>query len=130
MNWFRRFMMVMYGGDQLSMVLIIFSAILTLIAQLAQLRLLAFIGYVPLGIAVFRMLSRNTSKRSMENYKFAIRMSPVYSWFKKEQNRFRDRKTHKYYTCPKCRQSLRVPKGKGKIIITCPKCKTEFPQRT
>ncbi|HEX7714417.1 MAG TPA: hypothetical protein VF531_10365 [Bacillota bacterium] len=130
MNWFRRFMMGRYGGDQLSMVLIIFSAILTLIAQLAQLRLLAFIGYVPLGIAVFRMLSRNTSKRSMENYKFAIRMSPVYSWFKKEQNRFRDRKTHKYYTCPKCRQSLRVPKGKGKIIITCPKCKTEFPQRT
>ena len=117
MNWFRRFMMGRYGGDQLSMVLIIFSAILTLIAQLAQLRLLAFIGYVPLGIAVFRMLSRNTSKRSMENYKFAIRMSPVYSWFKKEQNRFRDRKTHKYYTCPKCRQSLRVPKGKGKIII-------------
>ena len=130
MNWIRRFMMGMYGGDQLSMVLIIFAAILTLIAQLAQLRLLAFIGYVPLGIAVFRMLSRNTSKRSMENYKFAIRMSPVYSWFKKEQNRFRDRKTHKYYTCPKCRQSLRVPKGKGKIIITCPKCKTEFPQRT
>lgn len=130
MNWLRRFMAGRYGGDQLSMVLLIFSALLTFTAELTNLPLLAFIGYVPLGIAIFRILSRNTAKRSMENYKFAILMSPVYSWLKKMQRRLKGAKTHRYFTCPNCKQSLRLPKGKGKIIIICPKCKTEFKGRT
>lgn len=130
MNWLRRFMIGRYGGDQLSMALLIFSALLTLTAQSTSFPPLTFISYLPLGIAIFRILSRNTAKRSMENYKFAMLMSPVYSWFMKMQNRFKDRKTHKYFTCPNCKQSLRLPKGKGKIIISCPKCKTEFKGKT
>jgi ribosomal protein L37AE/L43A len=66
----------------------------------------------------------------MENYKFAILMSPVYSWLKKTRNRLKDAKTHRYFSCPNCKQSLRLPKGKGKIIIICPKCKTEFKGKT
>ncbi|MGE5605938.1 MAG: hypothetical protein ACM3YE_09625 [Bacteroidota bacterium] len=130
MRWLRKFMTGRYGGDQLSMVLIIFSALIDLIAELTKLPLLALIGYIPLGVAIFRMLSRNTAKRGLENYKFAMMISPAYSWFKKTQNRLKDAKTHRYFTCPNCRQSLRVPKGKGKIIITCPKCQTEFPKKT
>lgn len=130
MNWLKKFMMGRYGGDQLSMVMLIFSALLTLTAELTDLPLLTFISYVPFGIVVFRMLSRNTTKRSMENYKFAILISPVYSWFKKTQGRFKDAKTHRYFICPNCKQSLRLPKGKGKIIIICPKCKTEFKEKT
>ncbi|HBE80474.1 MAG TPA: hypothetical protein DDW65_22225 [Firmicutes bacterium] len=126
MNWFKKFMMGRYGGDQLSVVLILLSAILTLTADFAKVPLLALIGYVPLGIALFRMLSKNTSKRGMENYKFAIFISPVYSWFHKTGERLGNVKTHRYFTCPNCKQSLRVPRGKGKITITCPKCKTEF----
>ena len=126
MNWFKKFMMGRYGGDQLSVFLILFSAILTLTAEFAKIPLLAGIGYIPLGIALFRMLSRNVSKRSMENYKFAILISPVYSWFHKAGERLQNIKTHRYYTCPNCKQSLRVPRGKGKIVITCPKCKKEF----
>ena len=130
MNWLRRFMTGRYGGDQLSIILVVFSAFLTLTAEFTKVSLLALIGYVPLGIAVFRMLSRNTSKRSMENYKFAMLISPIYSWFHKTQEHLKNAKTHSYFTCPNCKQSLRVPKGKGKIIITCPKCKTEFKQKT
>jgi hypothetical protein len=130
MNWLRRFMIGRHGGDQLSMALLICSALLTLTAELTRLPLLTFIGYVPLGIYIFRMLSRNISKRSMENYKFAMLISPVYSWFKKVQNRFKDAKAHRYFICPNCKTKLRVPKGKGKIIITCPKCKTEFAKKT
>jgi ribosomal protein L37AE/L43A len=57
-------------------------------------------------------------------------MSPVYSKIKKAQYRFTDAKTHRYFKCPDCKTKLRVPKHKGKIIITCPKCKTEFKRKT
>lgn len=130
MNWLKKFLIGRYGGDQLSMVLLILSMLLTLTGQLTKIPLLSFIGYVPLGISIFRMFSKNTSKRSMENYKFAILISPVYSWFKKTQKYAKDVKTHRYFKCPNCKLKLRLPKGKGKIIITCPKCKTKFTKNT
>ncbi len=130
MNWLRRFMMGRYGTDQLSTALLILSILLTWIARFANLPLLALIGYVPLGLCIYRMLSKDISKRSMENYRFAILMSPIYSMLKKAQYRFMDAKTHRYFKCPDCKTKLRVPKHKGKIIITCPKCKTEFIRKT
>ncbi|MGI6066012.1 MAG: hypothetical protein ACOYI2_05925 [Bacillota bacterium] len=130
MNWLQKFMMGRYGGDQLSLFLLIVSILLTLISQLTGLLLLSFIAYGFLGIAVFRMLSRDTAKRSMENYKFSILISPVYSWFKKTQTRIQESKTHKFYKCPECKATLRLPKGKGKIKITCPKCNHQFVKKT
>lgn len=130
MDWLRRFMMGRYGGDQLSLALIIFSVLLSLIAQIIRIPVLGFISYIPLCISIYRILSRDTSRRSMENYKFAMFMSPVYSWFKKTHYHIVDSKTHRYFKCPNCKAKLRVPKGKGKIVITCPICKTEFRERT
>jgi len=130
MNWLRRFMAGRYGGDQLSLALFLLSVLVTFVAQLARLPLLTIVGYVPLGFGIFRMLSRNIRKRSMENYKFSMLMSPVYAWFRKTQRRIADSKTHKYLKCPNCKAELRVPRGKGKLIITCPKCKTEFKSKS
>jgi uncharacterized paraquat-inducible protein A len=130
MNWLKNFMSGRHGSDQLSMALLIFSVILTFVAKLVNLPLLALLSYIPLGICLFRMLSKNNSKRSMENYKFAILISPIYSWLKKTQKHAMDSKTHRFFKCPSCNAKLRLPKGKGKIIITCPKCKTEFAKRT
>jgi len=130
MNWFRKFMAGRYGGDQLSIGLIILSLLLSIIARITNISFLVLLSYIPLGISIYRMFSKNIRKRSMENYKFAMKMSPIYSRFKKLQNRIRDRKTHKFYKCPNCKTKLRLPKGKGKIIITCPKCKTKFEKRT
>lgn len=72
------------------------------------------------------MFSRNVYKRSGENTKFLRMTYPVTSRFKSWKNRWRDRKTHKYLKCPHCKQQLRVPKGKGEITVTCPKCHTKF----
>lgn len=130
MNWLKKVMAGRYGGDQLSIVLLVFSILLTLIGQLVKIPLISLIGYIPLGISIFRMFSKDISKRRMENYKFAMFVSPVYSWFKKTENRFKDRKTHRYFKCPNCNSKLRLPKGKGKITITCPKCNTKFNKRT
>ena len=130
MDWLKRFMMGRYGGDQLSVVLLVLSIFLTILARLINLPLLAVIAYIPLVICIYRMFSRDISKRSMENYKFAMLVSPLYSWFKKTQQRVKDTKTHKYFKCQNCKTTLRVPKGKGKIIITCPKCKIQFTKKT
>jgi hypothetical protein len=130
MNGLQKFMMGRYGRDQLSIALLVFSLLLTWTGTLTRLPVLTLISYIILGICIFRMLSRNVNKRSIENYKFNMLISPVYSWFKKKQKHAVDAKTHRYFECPSCKTNLRVPKGKGNIVITCPKCKTELKKRT
>lgn len=115
-----------YGVDQLSVALLVFSVLLTAAARVAGLPLLIYISYLPLALCIYRMLSRDINRRRMENYKFSMLVSPVYSWLRKMQMRVAQRKTHKFFTCPVCKAHLRLPRGKGKVIITCPKCKTEF----
>ena len=130
MNWLKRFMDGRYGGDQLSIFLIILSGLLTLIGRVTRFMPLIFLAYILLGISFFRGFSKNISKRSMENYKFTIFMSPVYSWFKKTEKSVKELKTHRRFKCPNCKSKLRIPRGKGKVKITCPKCKTKFNKRS
>lgn len=130
MNWLTRFMMGRYGSDQLGVALLILSMLANLTAGITRYVFFAFVGYLLLGLCLFRMLSRDFSKRSMENYKFTLFLGLVYKKIKAIQYRIKDTKTHRYFKCPQCKITLRVPKGKGKIIITCPQCKTEFTRRT
>lgn len=130
MNWLKKFMYGRYGSDQLSLALLIFSILLTFIARIARLPLLSLFSYIPLGLCIFRMLSRNINKRSMENYKFSMLISPVYAWFVKTRRRLAELKTRKFLKCPQCKAELRLPKGKGRIIVTCPKCRNEFMTKT
>lgn len=130
MEKFRKFMYGRNGGDQLSNALLILSLVLTFGGSLTKISWLSTIGYIPLGLSLFRVFSKDVSKRRMENYKFAMFLSPIYSRFKNTQKRVEDSKTHKYYRCPNCKQQLRVPKGKGKIVVTCTKCGTKFNKKT
>lgn len=130
MNWLNKFMAGRYGSDQLSIALLILAAIITSIGSLTKISLLAYLSYIPLGLCFYRMLSKNETKRRMENYKFSILMSPIYSWSKKKLNIVKDSKTHRYFKCPYCKAQLRLPKGKGKIKISCPVCKKEFVKKT
>ena len=119
---YRRFMQGRYGGDKLNIALVwvAFGAYiisLFLPFAVADLVLMA-IYYGLLGWAIFRMLSRNTYKRYRENRKYLQLLERV-----------KDRQ-HKYFDCPRCRQQVRVPRGKGKIAITCPKCKEKFVKKT
>ena len=122
-QWFRWFMTGRYGTDKLNMALLIAALALCFLptvlalfgAALPMLNLLlALASYGLTGFAIFRCFSRNTYKRYEENRKF-LRI-----W-----ERLKDRQ-HKYFDCPRCRQPVRVPRGKGKIAITCPKCKEKF----
>ncbi len=83
----------------------------------------SLITYGLMVYAYFRILSKKVYKRTQENKKYlgAINMT---------KTRWKQRKTHKFYRCPKCKTWLRVPKGRGKITITCVKCSTKFDKRT
>lgn len=85
--------------------------------------LISFVSYGLMIYAYFRILSKNVYKRRKENKKYlgAINMT---------KTRWKQRKTHKFYRCPKCKTWLRVPKGRGKITITCVKCSTKFDKKT
>lgn len=130
MDRFRQWMAGRYGTDQLTFFLLFFYVILYFIAQLTRLPFLAWIALVPFILCIYRMFSRNTSQRYRENMAFMKLWNPVTAWFRRIRTGMIDRKTYKYYKCPNCSNKLRVPKGKGKIQITCPVCKTEFIRKT
>lgn len=119
-----------YGIDQLYNAMVITSIVLTLISGITKWRFLSTLGLVIILFAIFRVFSKNTSKRYQENMKFLQWWNPIRSKWRGTINRIKGSKTHKYLKCPGCRQDLRVPRGKGKISITCPKCKTKFETRS
>lgn len=84
------------------------------------------VGLAAIIYTYFRMLSRNIQKRYAENQKYLSMTAKIRQWFRKEKNMMEQRKTHHIYTCPNCGQKIRIPRGKGKIEIDCPKCHTKF----
>lgn len=130
MNWLKKFMYGRNGVDQLSIALLIAYLPVTLVAQLSRIKLFDLLALALLFVCYFRIFSRNIAKRSQENQKFLVKWYPVRNWFKLKFYRIKDRKIHRYFKCPSCKQKVRVPKGKGKIHISCPQCKTSFIKRT
>lgn len=111
---FIRFMYGRYGPDQLNTALLILGAVLTVLGWLCATPVVTFLSYIPLTLVILRMFSRNISRRRKENQKFV-------QFF----TRLRDRES-RYFSCPKCGQTVRVPRGRGKINIHCPRCGNQF----
>ena len=115
-------MMGRYGTDRLNMVILgvgLFASLASIwiTSPLADI-ICVFLSYAMMIWAICRSLSRNTYKRYQENRKFLQLVG-----------RIKDR-DNRYFDCPKCRQMVRVPRGKGKISITCPRCREKFVKKT
>ena len=135
MNWLRRFMYGRYGNDQLSTFLFVFYLILVVFQMIfrnsAAGRVLMLLSYVVVLAYFFRCFSKNIYKRQRENQRFLQLWNPVRNYFKYWKRKIQERNsTKKLFRCPKCHQTIRVPRGKGKIAITCTKCRSEFVKRT
>ncbi len=128
-NAIQRFMYGRYGNDQFGFFLLGLSVVLSLLASLFDLGLLNLLAEVAIIYALFRMFSRNTYKRREENAKFMRRFNPFLKWFRLQQTMRKD-KAHRYFKCPNCSQYLRVPRGKGKITVTCRSCKASFQEKS
>ena len=118
-----------YGVDTLNQVLMITCILFLFLNIFVQSIFLSTIGYTLWVIALYRMFSKKIYKRYAENEKFMQLIAPITRMQSLHQKRKQD-PSHKYYRCPKCRQILRVPKGHGQVIITCPQCQTQIHKRT
>lgn len=130
MNWLRKIMYGRYGVDQLTMGLMILSLVLSFLLPVFGLFWIDFILYIPMVLALMRVFSKNYAKRRQENEKFLKLWNPIANWFKVKFSMLKQSKTHKFFKCPSCNTTVRVPKGKGKISITCPKCHVAFIKRS
>ena len=122
----RQFMVGRYGTDGLNQFLSIASLVLLLIAIVSRVQIFTWLGIALLIFCYYRTFSRNISKRTEENYKFYTLKDRIDGKFRGLKDQWANRKLYHYYRCPKCRQKLRVPRGRGRIQISCPRCGTQF----
>ena len=129
-NFLRNFMAGRYGPDHLNVAMILFSLVLNLLNGIVHFPPLMYISYIVLALALYRMLSRNIKRRRAENDRFIRYWWPIRTRIGRSLANIKHRKTHRFIKCPGCGNTLRVPKGKGKLQITCPKCGERFIKKT
>ena len=124
-DWFSRFMIGRYGSDGLNRAMSMASLVFLIIGMFGP-RIFYWAAVVLLILSYFRMFSYNREKRYAENLAYYRATQQLRAKINKYKKRFAERKYYHYYRCPRCRQELRVPRGRGKIEITCPKCRAQF----
>ena len=131
---FERFMRGRYGVDHFSHFIVVCALVIMLLQIIFPYNyakaFLNVLAIAMLAYAYFRIFSRNHYKRYEENMRYMKDRGMVVDFFRTQKLRFRQRKTHRIFSCPNCSQKIRVPSGKGKIAITCPKCRKEFIRRS
>ncbi len=125
-----RFMAGRYGMDQLSRFIDFVALALLIVSIFVRFPLIFYIATALIVWSYFRMFSRNIGKRSMENERFLAIWDRLTARGQNRRYYQEQRKMYRYFQCPGCRQKVRVPRGKGKICITCPKCRMEFIRRS
>lgn len=130
-----RFMQGRYGLDRLSQVMMIVGLVVVIIAAFVRRpvivsNLIYLVGIVIVILGYIRVFSKNYQKRYNENQKFMQLTGGIRRFFGKEKYMMEQRRDYRIFTCPGCKQKIRIPKGKGKIEISCPKCHTKFIKKT
>lgn len=124
-----RFMYGRYGVDQLNRFIMGIVMVSLVLSLFIRHRVFYWITVIGIMIAYFRMFSKNIRSRSQENNRYLHATAGIRQNLARFKSRSQD-KSHCYFKCPSCRQTVRVPRGKGKICITCPKCSREFVKKT
>ncbi len=136
-NWFEKlgykmasFMYGRYGNDALTKFLLILALILMVISWIPSLWWVYLLALAVMIWSLFRTFSRRFDKRRRELERYLKIQKPIVNFFKLSRNKWRDRKTHVYFKCKKCKAVLRVPKGKGSIVVICTRCKDRIEKET
>jgi hypothetical protein len=120
------FMKGHYGTDDFSKFLLVVTLVLYVMSLIFRSGWIFWLAVIALVWSWYRMLSDNFAKRESENRRYLAFSAKLKKFLKKQKEHFDGRKDYRYFKCPGCGQEVRVPKGKGHIRITCPKCHTQF----
>lgn len=136
-RWFEKlgykmasFMYGRYGNDALTKFLLILALVLMVISWIPSLWWVYLLALAVMIWSLFRTFSRRFDKRRRELERYLKIQKPIVNFFKLSRNKWRDRKTHVYFKCKKCKAVLRVPKGKGSIVVICTRCKDRIEKET
>ncbi len=136
-NWFQKlgyrmasFMYGRYGTDALNNFLLVLALVLMVVSWIPHLGALYLLALAVMVWSLFRTFSRKFDKRRRELDRYLKIKTPIVNFFKLQRNKWRDRKTHVYFKCKKCKAVLRVPKGKGSIVVICTRCKDRIEKET
>jgi len=124
-----RFMIGRYGNDRMNQFLLI-VALVFMVLSICGVPFCYILGIAAMGYAYFRMLSRNIYKRQQENFTYLRYETKVKQKWATIKRDMQQRKTHHIYRCPSCKQKIRIPRGRGKVEIRCPKCGVTFIKRS
>ncbi len=136
-NWWNNFksqiarwMYGRYGSDELSTAMHIAVFICLVLSFIPILSFLSIIGAILLIWDIFRTMSRNITARRRELQNYLRLKKKCTDYFHVRKRIWEERKTHCYFHCPQCKAMLRVPKNRGDIVVTCPKCGTKTDKKT
>ena len=128
-----RFMLGRNGQDQLNRFLMVLGLVLMLLGAVLRGGVGSFLYGVVLALLVlsyFRMLSKNLARRQAENERYLRLRYQAAGRLRQWKTRWDQRRDYRFFTCPACHTTLRVPKGHGKIRIVCRKCGSSFTRKS
>ena len=118
-----------YGADRLSMATMNVAVVLVAVDLAARTRWLSLVAIALLAYAWFRITSKDVAARARENERATKAAGPVLSWLANPVDAAREARAYKHLACPACGQRVRIPRGKGKVRVTCPSCHRRFEGR-
>ena len=114
------------GVDDLSNVFVVLILVCMVLSMVTKIGIFSIIAFVLLIWMYFRIFSRNTSKRYEENQKYLNFRYDLTRKLQRRKERRAQSRDYRFFDCPTCKQTVRVPRGRGRIEITCPKCSAQF----
>ncbi|MEG1686327.1 MAG: hypothetical protein RR022_04240 [Angelakisella sp.] len=134
MERLRRFMQGRHGIDQLTIALLLCCMVFSLLLSFLHWWIFSLLYWVLLLFAFYRVLSRKHDRRNAENQAFMRFWGPVWQLLRGSKDSMvhynEQRRQYCMFKCPHCGQKLRLPKGRGKVIVTCHNCHTEFEKKS
>lgn len=126
---FQKFMLGRHGADELSLALLIFGLVASILTSFTGAALFSLLGMIAYIFSIYRMFSRNNEKRFSENQKYLGFQKKLVSNTKQAWVRLKNSREYKYFKCPQCHSRLRLPRKVGEVTVTCGKCKHSFKQK-
>ena len=122
----QRYMQGRYGPDELYRFMLIICLIIIIVNMFVNSIILRILELIIFALALYRFLSKKKSKRCRENRKYLQIKDKIKNFFDFQKKKHKDRNTHIYKKCPKCKQKIRLPLKKGKHTVKCPNCTERF----